>query len=169
MRKITLPFLLLALLFTRCQSPAPKATPADTTSTGQAITTAASPATSVTTPADTSQLISVMQQSARDWNKGDLSGFMDSYDDSATMMSRHGLIGKDSMMIHYRQTYFKEGAARQQLTFDQFRIIPLAGDYVLLTGRYTLAGNNLPTLSGRFSLVCVHRQKGWKILHDHTS
>ena len=122
-----------------------------------------------TTNADTDQLINVLQKSAQDWNKGDLSGFMDSYDDSATMMSRHGLIGKDSMMIHYRQTYFKEGAARQQLTFDEFQIIPLAGNYVLLTGRYTLAGGNLPTLSGRFSLVCVHRKKGWKILHDHTS
>jgi ketosteroid isomerase-like protein len=114
-------------------------------------------------------LISVMQKSADDWNKGDLAGFMVSYDDSATMMSKHGLIGKDSMMIHYRQTYFKAGAARQKLTFDQLKVQPLAGDYVLLFGRFTLSGNKLPTLSGWFSLVCVHRKNGWKILHDHTS
>jgi hypothetical protein len=94
---------------------------------------------------------------------------MDSYDDSATMMSRHGLIGKDSMMAHYQLTYFKAGAARQQLSFDQFKITPLAGNYVLLTGRFTLEGNKLPTLSGWYSLVCVRTPKGWKILHDHTS
>jgi len=119
--------------------------------------------------ADTSQLIAVMQKSATDWNKGDLAAFMDSYDDSATMMSGHGLIGKDSMMAHYRQTYFKAGAPRQQLGFDQFKITPLAENYVLLTGRFTLQGNNLPTLSGWYSLVCVRTPKGWKILHDHTS
>ena len=119
--------------------------------------------------ADTSRLIAVMQKSAADWNKGDLAAFMDSYDDSATMMSHHGNIGKDSMMIHYQQTYFKAGAARQQLSFDQFKITPLEGNYVLLTGRFTLEGNKLPTLSGWYSLVCVRTPKGWKILHDHTS
>jgi ketosteroid isomerase-like protein len=116
-----------------------------------------------------SSLMGVMQKSADDWNKGDLAGFMVSYDDSATMMSKHGLIGKDSMMIHYRQTYFKAGAARQKLTFDKLTVQPLAGDYVLLFGRFTLSGSKLPTLSGWFSLVCVHRKNGWKILHDHTS
>jgi ketosteroid isomerase-like protein len=116
-----------------------------------------------------SSLMGVMQKSADDWNKGDLAGFMVSYDDSATMMSKHGLIGKDSMTIHYRQTYFKAGAARQKLTFDKLTVQPLAGDYVLLFGRFTLSGSKLPTLSGWFSLVCVHRKNGWKILHDHTS
>src|SRR5262249_31860096 len=83
-------------------------------------------------PPSASQLLDVMQKSAADWNKGDLTGFMDSYDDSATMMSSHGLIGKDSMMAHYKETYFKDGAPRQQLSFDAFHIQPLAGDYVLL-------------------------------------
>jgi ketosteroid isomerase-like protein len=120
-------------------------------------------------PPSASDLINVMQKSAQDWNKGDLAGFMDSYDDSATMMSRHGLIGIDSMMAHYKTTYFKDSTGRQHLSFDAFHIQPLAGDYVLLTGRFTLDGNNLPTLSGWFSLVCVRRPNGWKILHDHTS
>jgi hypothetical protein len=73
------------------------------------------------------------------------------------------------MMIHYRETYFKEGAARQQLSFDQFKVTPLAGGYVLLTGRFTLNGNGLPVLSGWYSLVCVQRKTGWKVLHDHSS
>jgi beta-aspartyl-peptidase (threonine type) len=155
-----LPLIAPILLLAGCQN-------ATTNTAAAKADTAATPATPA--PADTSGLIAVMQKSAADWNKGDLAGFMDSYDDSATMMSRHGLIGKDSMMIHYRQTYFKEGAARQQLTFDQFKIAPLAGNYVLLTGRFTLEGNKMPTLSGWFSLVCVHTPKGWKVLHDHTS
>lgn len=148
------------LMAAACQSTA------DNTPVVKPDTTATAPSP---LPADTSGLIAVMQKSAADWNKGDLPGFMDSYDDSATMMSHHGLIGKDSMLIHYRQTYFKEGAARQQLSFDQFKITPLAGNYVLLTGRFTLEGNKMPTLSGWYSLVCVHTPKGWKILHDHTS
>jgi len=165
MKKVLLLLIPAFLLAVACQSPAGN-TPAkaDTTATPASAANSASAA-----KADTSGLIAVMQKSAADWNKGDLAAFMDSYDDSATMMSHHGLIGKDSMMIHYRQTYFKAGAARQQLTFDQFKITPLAGNYVLLTGRFTLNGNNLPTLSGWFSLTCVYTPKGWKVLHDHTS
>ena len=156
--RLIVPILLLA----GCQNAATNTPAANADSSKMA-----APAISAT--ADTSGLIAVMQKSAADWNKGDLAAFMDSYDDSATMMSHHGLIGKDSMMIHYRQTYFKEGAARQQLSFDQFKVTPLAGNYVLLTGRFTLNGNNLPTLSGWYSLTCVLTPKGWKILHDHTS
>jgi len=118
---------------------------------------------------DTAALIVAMQKSAADWNKGDLAGFMGFYDGSATMMSRHGLIGTDSMMAHYQQTYFKDGAPKQQLSFDQLKVTPLAGDYALLTGRFTLSGGGLPTLSGWYSLVCVQRKTGWKILHDHSS
>jgi len=164
--KNILPLLLLALLFTRCQNNGSNATPTKTDSPAAPTASAAMPSSAL---ADTAALIGVMQRSAADWNKGDLAAFMDSYDDSATMMSRHGLMNKDTMMIHYRQTYFKAGAPLQKLGFDQFQIIPLTGDYVLLTGRFTLSGGNLPVLSGRYSLVCVHRKNGWKILHDHTS
>lgn len=171
MKSVLLLLTPVILLTAGCQS-TPTNTPAASADTNKTATPPASAANSqaaLQAPADTSGLIAVMQKSAADWNKGDLAAFMDSYDDSATMMSRHGLIGKDSMMIHYRLTYFKEGAARQQLTFDQFKITSLAGNYVLLTGRFTLEGNKMPTLSGWFSLVCVHTPKGWKILHDHTS
>ena len=161
-----LPLLLLALLLTRCQNTGSNATQTKTDSPAATTASAAIPATAL---ADTAALIGVMQKSAADWNKGDLTAFMDSYDDSATMMSKHGLIKKDTMMVHYRQTYFKAGAPLQKLGFDQFQIIPLSGDYVLLTGRFTLSGGNKPVLSGRYSLVCVHRKNGWKILHDHTS
>ena len=126
-------------------------------------------ASAIPGPADTTGLTGVLLKSAEDWNRGNLAAFMDSYDDSATMMSHHGLIGKDSMMIHYRETYFRDGAARQQLSFDQFHVLPLAGEYVLLTGRFTLSGNAMPAISGWFSLTCVRRKSGWKIVHDHTS
>jgi len=171
MKNVLLLLAPLLLLAAACQSTATNtpATNADTNKTAAPPPSAANSPVAAQAPADTSGLIAVMQKSAADWNKGDLAGFMESYDDSATMMFRHGLIGKDSMMIHYRQAYFKEGAARQQLSFDQFKITSLAGNYVLLTGRFTLEGNKMPTLSGWFSLVCVHTQKGWKILHDHTS
>ena len=158
--------LLLALLFTRCQNTGTNTTQPTTDSPAATTASTVTPASAL---ADTAALIGVMQKSAADWNKGDLTAFMDSYDDSATMMSRHGLMNKDTMMVHYRQTYFKAGAPLQKLGFDQFQIIPLTGDYVLLTGRFMLTGGNLPVLSGRYSLVCVHRKNGWKILHDHTS
>lgn len=114
-------------------------------------------------------LIKLMKQSADDWNKGNLNGFMSLYDDSATMMTGDGLINKDSMMVGYSRSYFKNGKPQQQLNFDQLQILVLDEKYVLLTGRFVLNGNNLPMQSGRFSLLCVLRKNGWKILHDHTS
>jgi ketosteroid isomerase-like protein len=44
----------------------------------------------------------------------------------------------------------------------------LGSDYALLTGAFTLYGNNLPERSGRYSLVMIHAKNGWKILHDHS-
>ena len=128
--------------------------------------------TNIKYPADTTvehALIILMQQSADDWNKGNLQGFMDSYDDSATMMTAEGLINKDSMTVGYKRTYFKNGAPVQQLTFDQLQVITLDKNYVILTGRFMLSGGNLSSQTGRYSLVCVRRKTGWKILHDHTS
>jgi len=120
---------------------------------------------------DTSEhpLVKLMRQSAIDWNNGNLEAFMNLYADSATMMTTQGLINKDSMIVDYRRSYFKDGKPEQQLSFDQLQIQALGEKYVLLTGRFILNGNNLPVQSGRFSLVCVLTKNGWKILHDHTS
>lgn len=45
----------------------------------------------------------------------------------------------------------------------------LGDKYALLTGKFTLSGNNLPERSGRYSLVMIYTTSGWKILHDHSS
>jgi len=48
--------------------------------------------------------------------------------------------------------------------------VRLLGDnYALLTGGFTLYGNNLPERSGRYSLVMILTKHGWMILHDHSS
>src|ERR1700755_685554 len=118
------PLLLAIFLFSACGNATSNATTADTPSVTTADTSFSSPVTLVPI-ASSHPLAQILLKSADDWNKGDLKGFMDYYDDSATMMTKHGLINKDTMTVHYRQTYFKDGAPKQQLSFDQFQIIDL--------------------------------------------
>ena len=58
---------------------------------------------------------------------------------------------------------------KQNLKYSDMKVRMLGNDYALLTGGFTLYGNNLPERSGRYSLVLQHTAKGWKILHDHSS
>ena len=91
-------------------------------------------------------IITAMKNSEDDWNKGDLTSFMKMYTDASTMMM-----------------------PKQNLHYDELKVTMLGDKYALLTGKFTLSGNNLPERSGRYSLVMIYTTTGWKILHDHSS
>jgi hypothetical protein len=84
------------------------------------------------------------------------------------MMMAKGPVGIDSIRTLYVRKYFNGNMPKQNLRYSDMRVRFLGSDYVLLTGAFTLYGNNLPERSGRYSLVLVHTKKGWKILHDHS-
>jgi ketosteroid isomerase-like protein len=114
------------------------------------------------------EIITAMDNSANEWNKGNLVAFMDLYDPSATMMMAAGPVGLDSIRSLYVKKYFKGNMPKQNLHYTDMKVRFLGKDYALLTGGFTLYGNNLPERSGRYSLVLTHTKHGWKILHDHS-
>jgi len=114
------------------------------------------------------EIISVMQNSADEWNKGNLEAFMSLYDPSATMMMPTGPVGFDAIRALYEKKYFDGKMPKQNLRYGDMAVRHLGRKYVLLTGSFTLYGNNLPERSGRYSLVLIHTKNGWKILHDHS-
>ena len=113
-------------------------------------------------------IIAAMNSSAIDWNKGDLDSFMKMYTESSTMMMPTGPVGVSAIRELYEKKYFNGKMPRQNLYYDEMKVTLLGENYALLTGKFTLSGNNLPERSGRYSLVMVYTKDGWKILHDHS-
>ena len=115
------------------------------------------------------EIINDMQNSANEWNLGHLDTFMSLYYPSATMMMPNGPVGMDDIKELYEKKYFQGNKPKQNLRYTDLKVRFLGKDFALLTGGFTLYGNNLPERSGRYSLVMIHTEKGWKILHDHSS
>ena len=113
-------------------------------------------------------IITAMKNSEDDWNKGDLTSFMKMYTDASTMMMPTGPAGLSAIRDLYEKHYFNGKMPKQSLRYDELKVTMLGDKYALLTGKFTLSGNNLPERSGRYSLVMIHTTTGWKILHDHS-
>jgi len=113
-------------------------------------------------------IIAAMKNSANDWNKGDLDSFMNMYTESSTMMMPTGPVGVSAIRELYEKKYFNGKMPKQNLFYGEMKVTLLGENYALLTGKFTLSGNNLPERSGRYSLVMVYTKYGWKILHDHS-
>jgi ketosteroid isomerase-like protein len=116
-----------------------------------------------------SNVIAAMKNSENDWNKGDLDSFMKMYTDESTMMMPTGPAGINIIKELYEKKYFNGKMPKQNLHYDDLKVTLLGEKYALLTGKFTLSGNNLPERSGRYSLVMILTKDGWKILHDHSS
>jgi ketosteroid isomerase-like protein len=115
------------------------------------------------------EMITAMNTAADDWNKGRLDAYIGLYDPSATMMMKKGPEGMGEIKSLYEQVYFKDGMPKQNLKYTDMKVRMLGADYALLTGGFTLYGNNVPERSGVYSLVMIHTKTGWKILHDHSN
>lgn len=114
-------------------------------------------------------IIAAMKNSENDWNNGDLDSFMKMYTTTSTMMMPTGPVGLGAIRDLYQNHYFNGKMPKQQLHYDELKVTMLGENYALLTGKFTLSGNNLPERSGRYSLVMIYTIEGWKILHDHSS
>jgi len=116
--------------------------------------------------------IAVIQRSAEDWNRGDISAFMQSYEDSpsTTFVGTEVARGTEEVLQRYRRTY-PDSARMGKTTFSDLEARPLNADLAIVIGRYSLerkpefGGNR----AGIFTLVMRKTPAGWRIIHDHTS
>lgn len=117
------------------------------------------------------EMVRIFDRSARDWNAGDLDGFMSDYArDSTTSYLSSGTVryGYDRIREAYAGR-FAPGASRDSLRFENLSARPLGDRHALVTARFILHRDGRTTASGPFSIVMERRADGWKILHDHTS
>lgn len=116
--------------------------------------------------------LAVIQKSAQDWNRGDISAFMQSYEDSpeTTFVGAEVARGTEAVLQRYRRTY-PDPARMGKTTFSELEVRPLSADLAIVIGRYSL--DRKPEFGGSragiFTLVMRKTPGGWRIIHDHTS
>src|SRR6185312_4123527 len=87
------------------------------------------------------EITSAMNNSALEWNKGNLQPLMDMYDASATMSMPNGLVGLDSIRAVYEKYYFIGKMPKQNLRYTDMKVRFLGKDYAIFTGGFTLYGH----------------------------
>jgi hypothetical protein len=116
------------------------------------------------------QVRAVLEQQVRQWNAGNLPGFMETYARSERTRFASGgniSIGWQTVFDRYRKKY-GDRAAMGTLTFSGLEISVLAPDAALAFGRWQLKREQ-DQPSGLFTLVLRKLPEGWRIVHDHTS
>ncbi|MBY0546521.1 MAG: nuclear transport factor 2 family protein [Candidatus Obscuribacterales bacterium] len=116
---------------------------------------------------------SLLQLQNDAWNKGDLDTFMTGYLDSPDLSftaSGKEVWGYEALRDRYRTRYGQSKESMGRLSFSDVRVFDLGAANALAIGHWHLVReSSSEKLDGTFSLVLVRTDKGWKILHDHTS
>ncbi|MBS3913518.1 MAG: DUF4440 domain-containing protein [Bacteroidetes bacterium] len=103
------------------------------------------------------------------WNKGDIPGFMGSYEhtNNTKFITKKGTTyGWDSTLARYLRSYpNREKMGRLEFTLDSTEL--LGSEYGHITGRWKLLRAS-DTPQGYFSLITRETKEGPKICIDHT-
>jgi len=112
----------------------------------------------------------LLAQQERDWNAGNLAGFMEGYAKSDTTRFASGgnvVLGWQTVFDRYRKRY-ADPAAMGVTTFSDLNVNVLSRDIAMAVGRWHQKGANEEG-EGVFTLVLRRTPAGWRIVHDHTS
>jgi uncharacterized protein (TIGR02246 family) len=117
------------------------------------------------------EISAMMRASARAWTRGDLDGFMDSYEDGSatTYVTPNGVVhGRDAIRDRYAPR-FVPGAMPDALSFENTDVDLVAPDIANVISYYRLTRGDSTTAYGPTSLVMRRRNGKWRIIHDHSS
>ena len=112
------------------------------------------------------------------WNRGDIEGFMKTYEDSpgTTFIGNTVRKGYKPILDRYRKSYStREQMGTLSFTGLDVRLLPNGcgkSEIALVTGRFHLdriQHGEAAKDDGIFSLVFRKTARGWKIVLDHTS
>jgi ketosteroid isomerase-like protein len=124
---------------------------------------------------DETAIRSAITSQAGEWNKGNIDGFMQAYEnsDQTIFVGQAKHQGYAEVLNRYKAVY--NGPEEMgKLTFSDIdiRLIPTScgkTELAIATGKYHLDNTTKPKKDGVFSLVWRKGPNGWKIILDHTS
>jgi uncharacterized protein (TIGR02246 family) len=128
--------------------------------------------------ADETKIRDLMTAQTAAWNRGDIPGFMQTYENSpeTTFIGTQLRKGYQPILERYKQSY-SNPAQMGTLTFSDIDVRLLPGacgkkELALVTGKFHLQRSEKGAATkddGIFSLVWRKGPQGWKIILDHTS
>lgn len=114
----------------------------------------------------------VLREQVTAWNRGDIAGFMQGYEDSpqTAFVGKEVARGYAQVLQRYRERY----ASREKmgtLSFTDLEVRLLGTDHASVIGRFHLKreAQGGGDATGIFTLLFRSSPKGWKIILDHTS
>ena len=122
-------------------------------------------------PEDRRAVTAVIRSQERCWNHGDLVCYMAGYQRSEDLLfiGKSGLSrGWQQTLERYRKSY-PDREAMGTLTLEILEMERLAGDVMLVIGRWQLRRTAGEALEGHFSLVWKKIEGEWVIIADHSS
>ena len=118
-------------------------------------------------PSDAEAIRTTMTEQESAWNRGDITGFMQAYDDSACFIGlKERTCGRSVVMARYEKRY-PDRETMGMLDFGQLEVLGAGADHAWCTGTWRLVRSQ-DTLSGGFSLFWDRTPAGWRVLRDHT-
>lgn len=119
---------------------------------------------------DQSAIHAVLDRQVEDWNRGDITAFVETYAEDCTFVGKTVSEGRAAVEARYRTNY-PNSEAMGHLAFTDLKIKKIDDYVALVTGAYHLARSAAAggDKSGIFSLVLERRPAGWRIVLDHTS
>ena len=125
---------------------------------------------SILSESDKNEIISVLKEQEKFWNKGDIEGFMQGYIKSDKLVfngSSGPIYGWDSVKDRYIKTY----PSKEKMGILNFKIQNISlitSNVAQLLGQFILTYPK-NEVSGYFTLVFIKYKGKWLILSDHTS
>jgi uncharacterized protein (TIGR02246 family) len=115
------------------------------------------------------EVLALVQQSTRDWSRGDIDAFCAYYADDAVFVSPAGVTrGRQAVVERYR-TRYADKAAMGSLTLEPLdtRVAPGPNpSTVSIAARWTLAYPDKPAATGLTLIVWQRTPAGWRIVQD---
>ena len=110
-----------------------------------------------------------MNKQIKDWNNGDIDGFMQTYwqSDSLLFVSNPPTYGWKQTLERYKKAY-PDTAAMGKLSFELLQLKQLSPDYYFVMGKWYLK-RSVGDVGGIFTLLFKKINGRWLIVIDHSN
>ena len=123
------------------------------------------------TASDEAAIRAVLIAQQQAWNRGDLDGYMAGYVNAPELVFTSGSNirrGWQETHAKYKAKYGTNPATMGKLAFEILGVQQLGADGAIVLGRWRLT--DTPNAgSGVFSVALRRTERGWLVVHDHTS
>ena len=120
--------------------------------------------------ADEIEIRNILSKQTKEWNDGNIPGFMETYwkSDSLMFIGKNGVTyGWQKTMDNYKKNY-PDTVAMGKLQFELIDVRPLSAAYFFVIGKWHLT-RSIGDIGGAFTLLIKKINNKWVIVTDHSS